>query len=112
MNIKNIAKKLISGKLQRRVEKNKKKRTRAIKKAMKDPFIQKLTSESGFTEDHLRELYRRLLLIEYDDKYATKGINNPTLLLWFLENTPPEIKFLAPEKSLEFTLLAKQTLSP
>jgi len=112
MNIEKIAKGLLSGKLHKKVAKNEKKRNRTIKKAMEDPFIQKLTNESGFTEDHLRELYRRLLLIEYNDKYASNGIKNPTLLLWFLENAPPEINFLAPEKSLEFTLLAKRTLSP
>lgn len=64
---------------------------REIQMAVADPVIRQLMREIGLTEEHIRDVHRRLGALGHPELSA-RAIRNPELLRWFYNNGGKELQ--------------------
>lgn len=77
-----------------------------IQAAIADPRIQQLMRETGLTDEHVRDVHRRLM-VHGDPDLAARGIRNPELLRWFYNNGGKEFR-LNQNQAMQLFFYAKE----
>lgn len=100
-----IADDLFSGKAEKRRMKEREETDRIIDRALQNRDVQNLVRDIGITEDHIRDVYRRLML-HGDKKTAANALSNVELLRWYYFNGGKD-KVLSFEQAVQLFTFAK-----
>lgn len=100
-----MANDLFSGKAEKRRIKEDRETDRIILEVLQNRGVQNLMREVGITEDHIRDVHRRLML-HGDKNMAIRAINNAGLLRWYYLNGGKD-KILSESQALQLFTLAK-----
>ena len=84
-NAERLARELFSPEAARRSAREQQATDKTIQTALNEPSIQQVMRETGLSEEHIRDVHRRLML-HGDPRSAASAIRNPELLRWFAQN--------------------------
>lgn len=90
---------------QRHLEKKRREEDKIIRQAWESFAVQQLALEIGFTEDHVRDVYERLMSHGYL-RAAQRAINNVELLRWYYEHGGKERR-LTPDAAVQLFMFAE-----
>jgi hypothetical protein len=79
--------------------------TEIVRKAWESPAIQQVATETGLTEEHVGDVYHRLLL-HGDLLMARQAIRDPSLLRWYYEHGGKD-KRLGPDEAVQLHIFAR-----
>ena len=78
---------------------------KTIQAALNEPSIQQVMRETGLTEEHVRDIHRRLTL-HGDPRMTASAIRNPELLRWFAQNGGLEMR-LNQDQAIQLFMFAR-----
>lgn len=103
--VRQLADDLFSDEGKRRLERERLEEAKIVRKAWENPAVQQLAVETGLTEEHVADVYCRLLL-HGDLRMARRAINNASLLRWYYKHGGKD-KRLGPDEAIQLFMFAR-----
>lgn len=105
VNLNKSASDLLTEKGQQRLEKQRREEDEIIRQAWESSAVQQLAVEIGLTEDHVRDVYGRLVS-HGRLRSAHRAINDVALLRWYYEHGGKERR-LEPDAAVQLFMFAE-----
>lgn len=105
VDVRQLTDDLFSEEGERRRDRERLEEAKIVRKAWESPAVQEVATETGLTEEHVGDVYRRLLL-HGDLLMARRAISDASLLRWYYEHGDKD-KRLGPDEAIQLFMFAR-----
>ena len=105
VDVRRLADDLFSDEGDRRRERERLEAAKIVRQVWDSPAVQQLAIEVGLTEEHIHDVYRRLVL-HGDLRMAHRAISNVGLLRWYYEHGGRVMR-LGPDEAIQLFMFAR-----
>jgi len=105
VDVRQLANDLFSEEGDRRRESRRQEDAKIVREAWESAPIQRLASEIGVSENHVADIYRRLMM-HGDLRMSRRAIHNADLLRWYYEHGGRDMR-LEPDAAIQLFMFAR-----